>query len=87
MIPVQQVFALVLEQMTIFKKKKGITLRQWNRQIAELKLKYPNQEVYEDQLDKLRNREVKTVLFDDYLRRIINKSNGVRPISEYFSVS
>ena len=87
MIPVQQVFALVLEQMTIFKKKKGITLRQWNRQIAELKLKYPNQEVYEDQLDKLRNREVKTVLFDDYLRRIINKSNRVRPISEYFSVS
>lgn len=82
--PVQQLFALVLEQMKSFKKLKGVTLRRWYSQLNELKKKYPDEEVYESKVDVLRNKEVKALLFDDYLIRIINKSKKNATIEDFF---
>lgn len=80
--PVQQVFALVLEKMKGFKKIKGVTLRQWNKQLSDLRAKYP--EDYDKKLDILRNKEVKALLFDPYLTSIENKKNRKTTIHDYF---
>ena len=85
--PCQQVFALVLEKMKAFKRIKGATLRQWHKQLAELKKKHPEDEVYETRLDTLRNKEVKALLFDDYLIRMTNKSNGNTTVADYFQLA
>lgn len=85
--PSQQVFALVLEKMKKFKNIKGITLRRWYKQLDELKEKHPTPEVYETKLDILRNKEVKSLLFDDFLIRISNKSNGNATVADYFQLA
>jgi len=81
------VFALVLEKMKAFKRVKGATLRQWHKQLVELKKKHPDEEVYETRLDTLRNKEVKTLLFDEYLIRMANKTNGNATVADYFQIN
>jgi DNA polymerase elongation subunit (family B) len=82
--PLQQVFALVLEQMKDFKKKKGHTLRAWTKELADLKKEYPDPEQYKDKEESLRNKEVKALLFDEYIRKTSNVNKGAREITEYF---
>ena len=84
--PVQQVFALVLEKMKLFKKKKGPTLRVWKEQINKLQEKHPDEETFKRRLETLRNREVKGLLFDDWLIRIENKHNGNGTVADYFNM-
>ena len=82
--PLQQVFALVLEQMKDFKKKKGHTLRSWKSALADLKAEYPDEEKYKDKEDALRNKEVKALIFDDYLRHTNNMKSGNSSITTFF---
>ena len=82
--PVQQLFALVLEQMKDFKKKKGHTLRSWKKALEDLHAEYPEPEKYKDKEDSLRNKEVKALLFDPYLRHTNNVKNGNSAISTFF---
>jgi hypothetical protein len=82
--PVQQVFALVLEQMKDFRKKKGHTLRSWKKTLEDLHAEYPDLEKYKDKEDSLRNKEVKALLFDPYLRVTNNIKNGNAPIVNFF---
>jgi DNA polymerase elongation subunit (family B) len=83
--PVQQVFALVLEQMKDFKKKKGHTLRSWKAALDKLHKEYPDPEKYKDKETSLRNKEVKALLFDPYLRHTNNMKNGDTAINTYFT--
>lgn len=86
--PVQQVFALVLENMKAFKKKKGHTLRTWNRQLKELKCKCGgDDEKFTKRVETLRNKEVKELLFQKYLTKIQNKRNGNQSIADYFAMA
>ena len=86
--PVQQVFALVLENMKAFRKKKGHTLRTWNRQLKELKDKCGgDDEKFAKRLETLRNKEVKELLFQKYLTKIQNKRNGNQSIADYFAMA
>ena len=82
--PVQQVFALVLEQMKDFRKKKGHTLRAWKKTLDDLQREYPDPEKYKDKLDTLRNKEVKALLFAPYLRHTNNIRNGDSDITGFF---
>ena len=66
--PLQQVFALVLEQLVDFKKKKGHTLRKWKDEQKALKEKWPEPIKYFHKLELLRNKEVKALLFDKYIK-------------------
>ena len=61
--PLQQVFSLVLEQLSDFKKVNGHTLRKWKTELLQLKEKYPEDEIYNRKLELLRNKEVKSLLF------------------------
>jgi DNA polymerase elongation subunit (family B) len=83
--PLQQVFALVLEQLPGFKKKKGYTLRVWHKELADLKTKYPGEEQYKKKEDNLRNKEVKALLFDKYLRKTNNMKKGEQSITAFFA--
>lgn len=82
--PVQQLFALVLEQMKDFKKKKGHTLRSWKVALSTLEKEYPDPEKKKDKEDALRNKEVKALLFDPYLRHTNNVKNGNTAITGFF---
>jgi len=82
--PIQQLFALVLEQMKDFKKKKGHTLRSWKKALEDLHGEYPEPEKYKDKEDALRNKEVKALLFDPYLRHTNNMKNGNNAITGFF---
>ena len=82
--PVQQVFALVLEQLPEFTGSKGKGLRQWNSDIRALKRKYPNQEEYNKKEETLRNKQVKKIIFDKYLVKTNNMKNRNQDISNFF---
>jgi len=82
--PVQQLFALVLEQMKDFRKKKGHTLRTWKKALEALQQEYPDPEKYKEKEDSLRNKEVKALLFDPYLRHTTNIKNGNSAITGFF---
>ena len=83
--PVQQLFALVLEQMKDFKKKKGHTLRSWKSALSALEKEYPDPEKRKEKEDALRNKEVKALLFDPYLRHTTNVKNGNNSIKGFFT--
>ena len=82
--PIQQLFALVLEQMKDFRQKKGHTLRSWKVALSNLHTEYPDPEKYQDKEDALRNKEVKALLFDPYLRVTNNVKNGNTAITGFF---
>ena len=85
--PLQQVFALVLEQMKDFRKKKGHTLQAWNKELKNLKKDYPDVEQYKDKEEALRNKEVKALLFDAYIRKTNNTNKGAQEITNFYHSS
>jgi DNA polymerase elongation subunit (family B) len=84
--PVQQLFALVLEQMKEFKKNKGVRLHKWVKQLSTLRTECDgDEEKYKDKEEKLRNKEVKALLFDPYLRHTNNMRLGNSAITNFFT--
>jgi len=80
--PVQQLFALVLEQMNDFEKHRKL----YEANIQKL---YNNEDnLDEDKIKKketdLRNKLVKSILFDKYLRTTENVKRGNREITSFF---
>jgi DNA polymerase elongation subunit (family B) len=84
--PLQQLFALVLEDMKEFKKKKGVTLRTWHEALKKLRVKHPKAEEYIKKENALRNKEVKALLFDPYIIQTNNIKNGDNIISNFFKI-
>ncbi len=82
--PVQQVFALVLEKLPGFMGNKGQGRGRWNNEIRTLHKKYPNHEEYIKKEEALRNKEVKKILFDEYLIHTNNMKCGNQSIANYF---
>ena len=66
--PLLQLYALNLENMSEFKKKRGVTLQSWFNEIDKLKAKWPEPEKYEKKLEELKCKEVKSLFFDSYLK-------------------
>jgi DNA polymerase elongation subunit (family B) len=79
--PVAQLFGLVLEQMAAFRRKKA-------RFLEELETVRSNWTESDDKLQKklddLRFREVKELIFDDYLRQADNMAKSNKSITEFF---
>jgi DNA polymerase elongation subunit (family B) len=84
--PLQQVFALVLEQMKDFQRRKGFTsLRIWKKELETLRKKYPDPQKYKVKEEALRNKEVKVLLFDEYIRKTNNANKGAREITDFYN--
>uniref|UniRef100_A0A6C0KR70 DNA-directed DNA polymerase n=1 Tax=viral metagenome TaxID=1070528 RepID=A0A6C0KR70_9ZZZZ len=66
--PLLQLYALDLENMSEFKKKRGVTLQSWHNELAKLREKWTDPEKYEKKLEELKCKEIKSLLFDKYLK-------------------
>ena len=83
--PVQQLFALVLEKIWEMNKKKPKLIR-FKRDIENLRKEYPDSEKFEEKLEALRCKEIKSLLFDEYLRETNNEKAGLQSITKFVSV-
>lgn len=86
--PVQQLFALVLEKIWETQGKKLTKLSKYKKEVETLKKKYSNPEDYEklqEKIDDLRNKEVKALLFDSYLRETNNEKQCNKNIRSFFT--
>jgi len=80
--PVQQVFALILEDIPSFKRK----LPSFKRKCEYLKQECKgDEEKYDKKEETLRNKEVKKIIFDDVLRQADNIKNGQKNIKKFFA--
>lgn len=81
--PVQQLFALVLEKIWEMQNKKSKIIK-FKKEVDSLR-KNVEPEKFEDKLEQLRNKEVKTLLFDDYLRVTNNEKQGLQSVENFFT--
>ena len=80
--PVQQVFALVLEKMWEMQNKKSKAVKL--RKDIEILRKTTHPEKLEDKLDNMKNKEVKALLFDEFLRETNNQKSGNQSVLKFF---
>ena len=80
--PVQQVFALVLEKIWDLQNKKS-KIAKFKKDVQTLR-NNTDEDKFEDKLEQLRNKEVKALLFDEYLREISNDNQGNQSLMKFF---
>lgn len=80
--PVQQVFALVLEKMWEMKNKKA-KISLFRKEVEKLRASV-EPEKFEDKLESLKNKEVKALLFDEFLRETNNQKESNRVVTSFF---
>ena len=80
--PVQQVFALVLEKIWDLQNKKS-KIANYKKAVQTLR-NNTDDDKFEDKLEQLRNKEVKALLFDEYLREISNDNQGNQSLMKFF---
>ena len=80
--PVQQVFALVLEKIWEMQNKKPKIMK--FRKEVETTRKNVEPDKFEDKLEQLKNKEVKMLLFDEYLRETNNEKEGMQSLTKFF---
>ena len=78
--PVQQVFALVLENIDSFKRKK----KNFQMKIDTIKQTIDDPDKLAAKISDMRNKEVKILLFDKYLRETDNMKNNMKSITSFF---
>jgi DNA polymerase elongation subunit (family B) len=79
--PVAQLFGLVLEQMSAFRRKKARFLEE----LESVKCNWTeSDDKLQKKLDDLRFREVRELIFDDYLRQADNMAKSNKSITEFF---
>ena len=81
--PVQQVFALVLEKIWIMQNKTA-KLKKFHGDVATLRRNAVSDESFEDKAEQLKNREIKALLFDEYLRKTTNAKMGNQSLMNFF---
>ena len=77
--PLIQVFALVLDTIPEFSSKK----KQFNLKLKQLKSQMDDEKYYKKE-NSLKEAEVKTLIFQEYLRKCNNAKEGNRMISDFF---
>jgi DNA polymerase elongation subunit (family B) len=80
--PVQQVFALVLEKIWTMQNKKA-KLMKFKNEVKALEASC-DPEKFDDKLEQLKNKEVKALLFDEYLRETNNAKAGTQALTSFF---
>jgi DNA polymerase elongation subunit (family B) len=82
--PVQQVFALVLEKIWEMNKKIP-KIKQFKQETEILRREHSgNPDKFEEKLETLRCKEIKKILFDEYLRETNNEKEGVQSVTKFF---
>ena len=84
--PICQIYAIVLEQL--YGTKNAQLLREYNSKVRKLKNTNENEKdktKLNKSIEKLRNTEVKKILFDSYISECNNIKNKVNNITNYFT--
>ena len=81
--PVQQVFALVLEKIWLMQNKKG-ALAKYKTEVKQLREKWDDDEKFDEKLEDARNKHVKILLFDEYLRVTNNQKSGNQALTSFW---
>jgi len=73
--PLQQVFALVLEEMLDFRSKRGRQDKNnphgsWKKDIDKLREKWTDEDKFKKKYEEFRCKEVKNILFDEYIKQV-----------------
>jgi hypothetical protein len=84
--PIQQVFALVLENIPSYKRQVPALKRNIDGWIDKLKDEASDEKIKKKIAD-IRNKEVKKILFDEYLIEIDNTTKGNQNIMNFFKKS
>jgi DNA polymerase elongation subunit (family B) len=83
--PVQQLFALVLEKIWAMNNKLPKLLK-YKKDVKSLKEKYSdNHQKFEEKKEEMRCKEIKALLFDEYLRETNNEKAGNQSVTKFFS--
>ena len=80
--PVQQLFALVLEKIWEMQNKKG-KIAKFKRDVQTLQ-ENTDPDKFEEKLETLRNKEIKVLLFDEFLRETNNQKECNQPLTKFF---
>ena len=80
--PVQQVFALILDQIPYYNIKAG-RKRRFEQELKKHKLELSD-EKYKIKEEQLKNKMVKTLLFDKYLHKITMKEKAQLSITDFY---
>jgi DNA polymerase elongation subunit (family B) len=83
--PVQQVFALVLEKIWIMQTKRS-KLNKFKKDVETIYKDYADTpDKIDDKVEALRCKEIKALLFDEYLRETNNEKDGVQSLTKFFA--
>jgi DNA polymerase elongation subunit (family B) len=80
--PVQQVFALVLDEIWAMQGKSD-KITKFKREVEAMRKKVV-EDKFDDKLEDMKNKEIKVLLFDKYLRDIDNEKKGNQSLVSYF---
>ena len=83
--PLQQVFALVLEQLPAFRRKKGHSLRRWVIEQDRVRAACATDLEAAKKLESLRNKEAKALLFAPHLHKAGAAKRGDQSMSQFFA--
>ena len=79
--PIQQVFALVLEKIWI-ENKKISRLKNYKKEVEKIRT-FCDEDKVEDKIEKLKNDEIKILLFDKYIRESTNIKNSNQSMMKF----
>jgi len=82
--PTQQLFSLVLEKIWELQNKRSKILK-FRKEVEELRKK-TDPEKFDDKLNDMKDKEVKVLLFDEYLRETNNEKQGNKSLTKYFKM-
>jgi len=83
--PIQQLFALVLEEiLTIQNKKKDILI--YKKNLEKLKKDYDEEDIFNKKLEKFRCKEIEKLLFKEYLIKTNSELTGNQMITNFFKM-
>lgn len=83
--PVQQVFGLMLEDLAVFKRKYRKRSKVWQTAVERARRKEEAKSTNTSQEEKIRNKEVKELLFSSSLAKIKRVSSGNASIMQFLN--
>ena len=82
--PLLQLFGLVLDDIWRMQNK-STKISKFKKEIAEVRKTIEDNKKFEEKLSKLRDKEVKTLIFDKYLRETNNVKEGNQSVAKFFT--
>tara|TARA_B110000858_G_C17743399_1_gene446090 strand:- start:1077 stop:1340 length:264 start_codon:yes stop_codon:yes gene_type:complete len=83
--PLQQLFSLAVEQIYQYKNKSIKEQNELTKKLYNLELESCNDlELFMKKREKYCSAEVKSLLFDPFLRDIYNKQNGIKTLFDFY---